>query len=101
MQTREGAMIAEIQSLTDEQRELLKAAVGNGGSLALFRRSDTRGPAVRTPTHKFFDPRDASVAPRYIDGLKHLVELSLLRPKSSEIYELTNTGWEMAAKTGR
>jgi hypothetical protein len=94
-------MLTEVEHLTDDQRELLKAATGNGGSLALFRRSDTRGPAVRTPTRKFFDPRDASVAQRYIDGLKHLVELSLLRPKSSEIYELTNQGWEVAAKTGR
>ena len=94
-------MLIEIESLTDEQRALLKAAVGNGGSLALFRRSDTRGPAVRTPTRKFFDPRDSSVAQRYIDSLRSLVELSMLRPKSAEIFELTNQGWEMAAKVGR
>lgn len=94
-------MLIELEHLTDDQRELLKAATGNGGSLALFRRSDTRGPAVRTPSRKFFDPRDAAVAQRYIDGLKNLVELSLLRARSSEIYELTNQGWEMAAKTGR
>lgn len=94
-------MLIELETLTDDHRALLKAAVGNGGSLSLFRRTDTRGPAVRTPTRKFFDPRDASVATRYIDGLKHLVELSLLRAKSSEIYELTNQGWEMAAKVGR
>lgn len=94
-------MLIEIDTLTDEQRELLKVATGNGGRLALYRRSDTRGPAVRTPTRKFFDPRDASVAQRYIDGLKSLVELSLMRSKSAEIYELTNQGWEMAAKSGR
>jgi hypothetical protein len=94
-------MLIEMETLTDDQRQLLKAAVGNGGSLSLFRRSDTRGPAVRTPTKKFFDPRDASVAQRYIDSLRHLVEVSLLRQKSAEIFELTNQGWEMAAKVGR
>jgi hypothetical protein len=94
-------MLIELESLTDDHRELLKAATGNGGSLSLFRRSDTRGPAVRTPTRKFFDPRDTAVAQRYIDSLKHLVELSLLRARSSESFELTNQGWEMAAKTGR
>jgi hypothetical protein len=94
-------MLIELETLTDDHRALLKAAVGNGGSLSLFRRTDTRGPAVRTPTRKFFDPRDASVAPRYIDSLKHLVELSLLRAKSAEMFELTNQGWEMAAKVGR
>jgi hypothetical protein len=94
-------MLIEMETLTDEQRALLKAAVGNGGSLLLFRRSDTRGPAVRTPTRKFFDPRDASFAQRHIDSLRHLVELSLLRAKSAEQFELTNQGWEMAAKIGR
>jgi hypothetical protein len=94
-------MLIEMETLTDDHRQLLKAAVGNNGSLSLFRRTDTRGPAVRTPTKKFFDPRDSSVAQRYIDGLRHLVELSLFRPKSSENFELTNQGWEMAAKIGR
>jgi hypothetical protein len=94
-------MLVELEAMTDDHRALLKAAAGNGGSISLFRRTDTKGPAVRTPTRKFFDPRDASVQLRYIDCLKQLVELSLLRPKSSENFELTNQGWEMAAKVKR
>jgi hypothetical protein len=93
--------LIEAEQLTSEQRELLRAGAGNRGSLALFRRSDTRGPAVRTPTKKFFDPRDPHCAQRYIDALKQLVELSLFRPATSEQYELTNQGWEIAAKAGK
>jgi len=31
-------MLIELETLTDDHRALLKAAVGNGGSLSLFRR---------------------------------------------------------------
>ncbi len=94
-------MSLDLAQLTEEQQELLRAATGNGGSLALFRRSDTRGPAVRTAMKKFFNPRDGAYAQRYIDALRSLVEMSLLRPKNAEIFELTNQGWEFAAKVGR
>jgi hypothetical protein len=91
-------MLLDQELLTAEHREVMRAAVSNGGSVMLFRRTDTRGPAVRTPTKKFFDPRDPSVAERYIAALHDLVDWSLLRSKTAEQFELTNQGWEVAAK---
>jgi hypothetical protein len=52
--------------------------------------------------HKaFFDKRDQSVAPRYVEALKQLVELLFMRAKSSEQFELTNHGWQISGKVGK
>ena len=94
-------MLATLESLSAEACELLRAAAGNQGNLALYRRSDTKGPAVHVNHKAFFDKRDPSVAPRYVEALKQLVELLFMRAKSSEQFELTNHGWQISGKVGK
>lgn len=94
-------MMATIESLSPEAKELLRAAVANEGSLSLFRRSDTKGSAVRAKHKAFFDKNDPAVAERYVEALKQLVELLFMRAHNSEQFELTNHGWQISGKLGR
>ena len=55
-------MHIELEELSDQERELLKAARTNGGQLALFAKADTRGPAVRTKLRAFHDPHHRDIA---------------------------------------
>lgn len=91
-------MHIELEQLTDQERDLLKAARGNGGQLALFAKADTRGPAVRTKLRAFHDPHNRDVAGQYIEALHHLVEMQLLRSDTREQFQLTNHGWELGRK---
>lgn len=91
-------MHIELEQLSERERDLLRAARGNGGQLALFAKADTRGPAVRTKLRAFHDPQDRDVAGQYVDALHHLVELQLLRSESREQFQLTNHGWELGRK---
>lgn len=90
-------MKVELAELSTEARDLLRAAAGNEGNLALFRRSDT-GAAVRAKNKVFFDKQDPGVAERYVGALRGLVELLLVKARTSEQYELTNHGWQFASK---
>ena len=93
-------MSLELANLTPEQSELLRASVGNGGASALYRRSDTRlGGAYGH--QEILQPSRRGIRPARYRALRALVEMTLLRPKSAEIFELTNHGWEFAAKVGR
>jgi hypothetical protein len=94
-------MLATIESLSPAAKELLRAAAANEGSLSLFRRSDTKGSAVRAKNKVFFDKNDPAVAERYVEALKLLVEALFVRAHNSEQYELTNHGWQVSGKLGR
>ncbi len=91
-------MNIELEELSNQERELLKAARTNGGQLALFAKADTRGPAVRTKLRAFHDPHHRDVAEQYVHALHHLVELQLLRAETREQFQLTNHGWELGRK---
>ncbi len=87
-----------LEELSASEKELLKAARANGGQLALFARSDTRGAAVRTKLRAFHDPKDRTIAEQYVGALHHLVELQLLKSETREQFTLTNHGWELGRK---
>ena len=62
-------LIADAHDLTEAEQELIRAAVGNQGVLEVAVRAETHGRAVVAGRKKFFDPKDRSVAERYISLL--------------------------------
>jgi hypothetical protein len=94
--------IADADLMTDAEKELIRAAVGNQGTLEVAVRPDTRGPAVIAGRKKFFDPKDRSVAEHYISLLARLKDMELIHEAANrKAYELTNFGWELSRKLGR
>jgi hypothetical protein len=95
-------LIADAQSLTSAEQELIRAAVGNQGVLEIAVRSETRGRAVVAGRKKFFDPKDRAVAEQYISLLARLKELELVHESpNKKAYELTNFGWQLSRSLGR
>ncbi len=91
--------VAQPESLTAEQKELVGAASASSGQLCVKVSTKTRGRAVCVDRKSFFDSDDPSVALRYIEAVESLVELQLLRQAGARAnYELTNFGWEMSHK---
>ncbi len=91
--------VAQPESLTAEQKELVGAASANSGQLCVKTSASTRGRAVCANRKSYFDSDDPSVALRYIEAVESLVELQLLRQAGARAnYELTNFGWEMSHK---
>ena len=91
--------VAQPESLTAEQKELVGAASASNGQLCVKFSVMTRGRAVCVNRKSFFDVDDPSVALRYIEAVQSLVELQLLREAGDRAnYELTNFGWEMSRK---
>ncbi len=89
--------VAQPESLTAEQKELVGAASANSGQLSVKVSTKTRGRAVCANRKSFFDSDDPSVALRYIEAVQSLVELHLLRESGERAnYELTNSGWEIS-----
>jgi hypothetical protein len=94
--------IADAQSLTEAEQELIRAAVGNQGVLEVVTRAETHGRAVVAGRRKFFSPHDRSVAAHYITLLARLKELELIHEVANKnAYELTNFGWQLSRKLGR
>lgn len=94
--------IADAHSLTEAEQELLRAAVGNQGVLEVVMRAELHGRAVVAGRKKFFDPKDRSVAERYLSLLARLKELELVHEAvNKKAYELTNFGWQLSRKLGR
>jgi len=94
--------IIDAQSLTEAERELIRAAVGNEGVLEVATRAETHGRAVTAGRKKFFDPKNPAVAEQYIALLKRLKELELIHEASGrKAYELTNFGWQLSRNLGR
>src|SRR6478752_3954790 len=95
-------LIADAQSLTSAEQELIRAAVGNQGVLEIAVRPETRGRAVVAGRKKFFDPKDRAVAEQYISLLARLKELELVHEApNKKAYELTNFGWQLSRSLGR
>ena len=91
--------VAQPESLTAEQKELVGAASASSGQLSVKVSTSTRGRAVCANRKSFFDSDDPSVALRYIEAVQSLVELQLLREVGGRAnYELTNFGWELSHK---
>ena len=94
--------IVEAANLTAEEQELIRAAMLNEGLLEIAMRSETHGRAIVAGRKKFFDPKDRSVAERYIGLLSNLKALELIHEAASKnAYELTNYGWQLSRKLGR
>jgi hypothetical protein len=88
--------------LSTEQCELLAAAAKNRGQLSVCVRSDTNGRAVRGKTERFFDPNNPEIADQYVQGLKEMEGLLLVRQGARRgTFELTNNGWLVSRKLAR
>jgi hypothetical protein len=95
-------LIPDASHLTSEEQELIRAATANQGVLEVVMRPEMHGWAVVTGKRKFFDPKDRSVANRYIALLVRLKELELIHEVAGKkAYELTNFGWQLSRKLGR
>jgi hypothetical protein len=94
--------IVEVENLTTEEQELVRAAVLNQGVLEIATRAETHGRAIVAGRKKFFDPKDRSVAEQYISLLTHLKAMELIHEAANKnAYELTNFGWQLSRKLGR
>ncbi len=91
--------IADPDELTREEVDLVAAAAGNRGRLAIEVRVDTHGRAVCAKDRKFFSPDDRAVAELYIQSVSRLEQLRLLRQAGGRnAFELTNFGWLISRK---
>jgi len=94
--------VADPSELTDEEREMIRAAVANQGVLEIAMRAEMHGRAVVAGRKKFFDPNDRSVAEQYISLLARLKDMELIHEAANKkAYELTNFGWQLSRKLGR
>ena len=94
--------VANPLALTDDERDLIRAAVANQGVLDLVTRAETHGRAVVAGRKKFFDPKDRSVAEYYISLLASLKAMEIIHESANKkAYELTNVGWQISRKLGR
>ena len=90
-------LIADAHNLTEAEQELIRAAVGNQGVLEVAMRAEMHGWAVVAGRKRFFDPKDRTVAERYISLLSRLKELELVHEAANKkAYELTNFGWQLS-----
>lgn len=94
--------IVDVERLTEQERELIRAAVNNQGMLEIVSRAETRGRAIVAGRKKFFDPQNPAFADQYISLLSHLKEMELVHEVSNKTaYELTNFGWQLSRSLGR
>jgi hypothetical protein len=94
--------IVEASMLSEAEQEMIRAAVGNQGTLEVVMRAELHGRAVVAGRKKFFDPKDRSVAEHYISLLSHLKDMELIHEAANKkAYELTNFGWQLSRKLGR
>ena len=94
--------IVEVENLTPQEQDLVRAAMLNQGVLEVAVRSETHGRAIVAGRKKFFDPHDRAVAEQYISLLAHLKAMELIHEAANKnAYELTNFGWQLSRKLGR
>ena len=94
------ATVTKPEELTDRQRELIAGAMENRGRLLIAVRADSNGKAVRGKDKTvFYDPDNRDVAGLYIEDLKQLERVLLMRQDGGRAkYELTNLGWLIGRK---
>jgi len=92
--------IASVESLSSAERDVLKIAGRNGGTVEVSSRSDTRcRAAVRAGQEKLYDSNNPAYAQDCCDSIPKLIELQLLRSGTiPKHYELTNFGWQISRK---
>jgi hypothetical protein len=94
--------VIDIESLSQDERELIRAAVGNRGLLEIITKAETHGRAVVAGRRKFFDAHNPAAAAHFLTLLGHLKELELIHEATNrKAYELTNFGWQVSRKLGR
>ena len=94
--------IIDASNLSDQEQELIRAAVVNQGVLEIVTRAETRGRAICAGRKKFFDPTDRTVAEHYISLIARLKALELIHEAAAKnAYELTNFGWQLSRRLGR
>ena len=91
--------INDPRQLTDEQQQIIVAAMEDRGRFCIASRADTRGKAVRTKQTKFFNPQDPEIARQFIASVKELERLLFVRESGKrDEFELTNFGWLIGRK---
>jgi hypothetical protein len=94
--------IVEVENLSEQEQELVQAAMLNQGVLEVAMRAETHGRAIVAGRKRFFDPRDRGVADQYIGLLANLKAMELIHEAANKnAYELTNFGWQLGRKLGR
>lgn len=94
--------IVQVENLTDEERELVRAAMLNQGVLEIATRAETHGRAIVAGRKRFFDAKDRGVAEKYISLLANLKQMELIHEAANKnAYELTNFGWQLSRKLKR
>ena len=94
--------IVDANNMSDAEKDLIRAAVGNQGVLEVAMRAEMHGRAIVAGRKKFFDPNDRSVAEHYISLLARLRDMELIHEAANKkAYELTNFGWQLSRKLGR
>jgi hypothetical protein len=94
--------IVDARNLSEEEQELIRAAVANQGVLEVATRAEMHGRAVVAGRKKFFDPKDPAVAEHYYSLLARLKELELIHEAADvKAYELTNFGWQLSRNIAR
>jgi len=79
------------------EKELLVAAVDNGGEIARFA-SDQMPDWIRIGAKDYTDDTAPSVAARYIQALEKLIERGYVTHVGGCLYELTGRGWDLGRK---
>jgi hypothetical protein len=94
--------IVEVENLSEQEQELVRAAMLNQGVLEVAMRAEMHGRAIVAGRKRFFDPRDRNVADQYIALLANLKAMELIHEAANKnAYELTNFGWQLGRKLGR
>lgn len=94
--------IVEVENLSEQEQELVRAAMLNQGVLEVAMRAEMHGRAIVAGRKRFFDPRDRGVADQYIGLLANLKAMELIHEAANKnAYELTNFGWQLGRKLGR
>ena len=81
-------------TLTEEEKELLRAAARRGEFLVVP--TDQYGSMLLVEKRSFFDQADPAVAARYLEALERLKRRGLVRFDEGHLYVLTGSGFETA-----
>jgi hypothetical protein len=89
----------QARALAAAEEELLSHSADSGEIQILM--TDQTGEFVRAGPLKFVDPKDRSVAVRYVDALRSLESRGMARQIKPTLYQLTSTGFARARSLER